>query len=172
VTDELQQLLDAYAARASASSSVKLDVLMDIERIRDQRVLQFLLSVVRDHHESDEVRIYVLKQLRLGNGLHSPDDRVVAANAIGEVLASRSSADVRVQAALALGALAQVNGVLDQLAAICSAQDESIDLRYAAFTSLERGGPTPECIAHLREIASDDTLGGSARSVLSAWHVA
>ena len=82
-----------------------------------------------------------------------------------------SSADLRLQAALALGEFAQIDGVLARLSAVCLAQDESIDLRYAAFTSLERAGPTPECIALLRQVSNDDTLGSAARSVLLAWHV-
>ena len=91
--------------------------------------------------------------------------------AIGDVLADESAADLRLQAALALGEFAQIDGVLARLNAVCLAQDESIDLRYAAFTSLERAGPTPECIALLRQVSNDDTLGSSARSVLSAWHI-
>jgi hypothetical protein len=84
-----------------------------------------------------------------------------------------SSPETRsVHAALALGRFTQIDAVLSHLNAVCLAQGESIDLRYAAFTSLERAGPTPESVALLREIASDDTLGGSARTVLSAWHVA
>jgi len=169
--DEFLGLLDAYAT-PEASPSSKLDLLMRIERVRDSRVVPFLLDVVRDQHESDQIRIYVLKQLRHGDGLLLRGDRLPVAIAIGELLDERSNADVRVQAALALGTFTDVGGVLQKLSATCVAQDESIDLRYSAFTSLERAGPTPECIAHVREIASDETLGGSARSVLSAWHVA
>jgi hypothetical protein len=76
-----------------------------------------------------------------------------------------------VEAALALGAFTQIDGVLSTLSSIAVAPKESIDLRYAAFTSLERAGPTPESIALMRQISSDETLGNSARSVLSAWHV-
>ena len=61
--------------------------------------------------------------------------------------------------------------MLPTLAAVSLAGDESIDLRYAAFTSVERAGPTPESVAILRQMAGDDTLGDAARSVLSAWHV-
>jgi hypothetical protein len=75
------------------------------------------------------------------------------------------------QAALALGEFIEIDGVLANLSAVSLAQDESIDLRYAAFTSVERAGPTAECIALLRQMSSDETLGNSARSVLSAWHI-
>jgi len=145
---------------------------MDVERLHDPRAMPFLLNVLADHDEADAVRIHVLKHLRYGVGHLKSNDHVAVARAIGEVLAGPSGADVRVHAALALGRFTQIDAVLSHLSAICLAQGESIDLRYAAFTSLERARPTPESIALLRMIASDDTLGGSARTVLSAWHVA
>jgi hypothetical protein len=169
--DELERLVDAYRARASSSVASKLDVLMSLEQIHDPRVVPFLLNVLGDRHEAEEVRIYVLKQLRNGGRLLGPADRPPVVKAIGDVLAARSNADLRIQAALALGEFTQIDGVLSRLSAVCLAQDESIDLSYAAFTSVERAGPTTECIALLRQISSDETLGRSARSVLSAWHV-
>jgi len=169
--DDFQPLATAYEARASASPSSKLDLLMDIERLHDPRVVPFLLNVLADQNEPDAVRIHVLKQLRYGVGQLISTDHMSVAMAISEVLAGPSRSEVRVHAALALGRFTHVDTALSHLGAICLVQDESIDLRYAAFTSLERAGPTPESIALLRKIASDDTLGGSARTVLSAWHV-
>jgi hypothetical protein len=169
--DELERLVEAYRVRTSSSVASKLAVLMDIEQIRDPRVVPFLLKVLGDSHETEDVRIYVLKQLRNGGGLLVPADRQPVANSIADVLADTPTEGLRLQAALALGEFTQVNGVLPRLGAVCLGQDESIDLRYAAFTSVERAGPTPECIALLRQMSSDETLGRSARSVLSAWHV-
>ncbi len=71
----------------------------------------------------------------------------------------------------ALVEFVQVDGLLANLSAVCLAHDESIDLRYAAFTSLERDGPTPACTALLQQMLSDEALGHAARSVLSACHV-
>jgi hypothetical protein len=144
---------------------------MDVERIRDRRVVSFLLQILRDSHESEEVRIYVLKHLRSGNGLLVRTDRPPVATAIGDVLTENSTPELQLQAALALGEFTDIDGVLSCLSAICLAYDESIDLRYAAFTSLERAGPTPECIALLQQLSGDESLGNSARSVLSAWHI-
>jgi hypothetical protein len=170
--DELERLVDAYGMRASSSVACKLDVLMDIQQIHDPRVVPFLLRVLGDRHEAEEVRIYVLKQLRNGGGLLVPVDRPPVARAIGGVLADKSTTDLlRLQAALALGEFTEIAGVLSRLSAVCLAQDESIDLRYAAFTSLERDGPTPECIALLRQMSNDETLGPAGRSVLAAWHI-
>jgi hypothetical protein len=169
--DELQRLADVYRLRASSSVKSKLDVLMDLERIRDPRVVPFLLGVLADATESGEVRIYVVRQLRNGGGLLVPADRPGVAQAMGNVLAGSSSEALRIQAALALADFTQIEDALSGLGAVALAEEESIDLRYAAFTSIERAGPTPEAVALVRQIARDETLGAAARSVLSAWHV-
>jgi hypothetical protein len=169
--DELQRLVDVYRTRSSASVNSRLDVLMDLERIRDPRVVPFLLEVLMDRAESEAVRIHVVKQLRSGSGLLVPADQPAVANALAEVLTDTSFGELRLEAALALSDFAQIDGVLSTLTAVALTRDESIDLRYAAFTSIEQTGPTPACVAILGQIAGDDELGEAARSVLSAWHV-
>jgi HEAT repeat protein len=169
--DELERLVDAYRMRTASSVAANLAVLMDLEQIGDPRIVPFLLKVLEDRNEPEDVRNHVLKQLRNGGGLVVPADRPQVATSIGDVLADRSTVDLRLQAAIALGEFTQIDGVLSRLNSVCLAQGESIDLRYAAFTSLERAGPTTECIALLRQMSSDETLGRSARSVLSAWHI-
>ena len=169
--DELQRLIGAYRLRSSATASSKLSVLRRIEHTRDPRVVPFLLEVLSDSGEADEVRIHLMKQLQNGNGLVLSTVRSVVAHAISIVLTEEAAEELRLEAALALGEFIQIDGVLSTLGAVALAQDESIDLRYAAFTSLERAGPTSESISLLRVIASDETFGNSARGVLSAWHV-
>jgi hypothetical protein len=169
--DELQRLINLYGTRAASSAKSKLDVLIDLERIRDPRIVPFLLQILTDPCESEEVRIHVVGQLRGGSGVLVPADRPVVAKAIGGVLADPSPANLRLQAALALGDFIQIDNVLRSLSAVSLARDESIDLRYAALDSIERAGPTPESVGVLHQIAQDETLGGAARSVLSAWHV-
>ena len=169
--DEFEPLVDAYRTRAPSSVASRLSVLMDLERSGDPRVVSFLLSVLADPHETEKVRIYVLKQLRNARGLVAPADRLGAAIAACDALVASSDADLGIQAALTLGDFTDIGVVLSRLTAICLAEHESIDLRYAAFTSLERAGPTRECIALLRQITADETLGLLAQSVLSAWHI-
>jgi hypothetical protein len=84
--DELERLVDAYQVRASATVRSKLSVLMHLKRIRDPRVVPFLLKVLEDAGEVEQVRIYVLKQLRNGDGLLVPADRGPVAKAIADVL--------------------------------------------------------------------------------------
>ena len=108
---------------------------------------------------------------RNGDGLVAPVERPQVAKAIGDVSADNSTTELRVEAALALGLFTEIDRVLTALSILALAQEESIDLRYAAFTSLERAGPAPESISLMRQISGDETLGNSARSVLSAWFV-
>ena len=169
--DELERLAGAYRVRPTASVASKLDVLMKLQSVRDPRVVPFLLTVLGDRDEPDHVRAYVLKQLRTEDGLLIATDRVPAARAIERALAGDSSPELRLEAALALGEFIEIDGVVEQLNGICLARDESIDLRYGAFTSLQRAGPTPECVALLRRLASDESLGQAALTVLAAWRV-
>ena len=171
VMNELQRLIAAYRLLSPSAASSRLGVLRRIEHIRDPRVVPFLLEVLSDTGEVGEVRIHVMRQLRNGNGLVLSTERSSVAHAISIVLTDEAGEQLRLEAALALGEFIQIDGVLSTLGAVALAQDESIDLRYAAFTSLERAGPTSESISLLHVIASDETFGGSARGVLSAWHV-
>ena len=169
--DELQRLVDVYRTRAASSARSKLDVLIDLERVRDPRVVPFLLQVLTDKGESEDVRIHVVKQLRNGTGVLVPADRPNVARTLAQLLADTSTQELRLQVSLALGDFTDVDGVLPALSALSLSRAESIDLRYAAFTSVERAGPTPEAVTVLRQVARDETLGDAARSVLSAWRI-
>src|SRR5262249_1447022 len=142
-----------------------------ISRLREANVVPFLLTVVADRCENEQVRIFVLRHLRNGGGPLRPDDRKPVAKALADLLDDGATVDLRLQAAVARGEFARIDGVVPRLAAVCLAQNESLDLRYAAFTSLERAGPTAESIALLEQLATDETLGHTARNLLSLWHV-
>jgi hypothetical protein len=169
--DELDRLVNEYRVQASSSVKSRLAVLLDIERIRDARVVPFLLDVLRDQHESVDVRMYAVKRLRNRNVFIAEPDRPLVAEAVGDVLSGDSNVQLQLQAALTLGDFTDLDGVLSRLSAISLAAEQLIDLRYAAFTSMERAGPTRECVVLMRQIAGDETLGAAARSILSAWHV-
>ena len=163
--------MDAYAMRASSSVRSRLDILKAVEQFRDHRVTPFLLKVLEDPDEAEDVRVLALQQLRCGVEQLNPLEKVQVANALGNAMVEPSSPRLQVQAALALGEFTEVEGVLRRLNAVCLVQNASIDLRYAAFTSLERAGPTPESVGLVRQMTGDEMPGRSARGVLSAWHV-
>jgi hypothetical protein len=167
--DEVEQLIAAFTARARSAAASKLDVLIDLERLDDPRIVPFLLLVLTDREEPTEVRIHVVKRLR--NGLLPAETRGRVAHAIIQILEDRSNPDLRLQAALALAEFTDVEGVAHMLGSLALDVTEPLDLRYSAFTSLERAGPTAECVAILRRLVADETLGRSARSLLSMWQL-
>jgi hypothetical protein len=163
--DEVERLIQAFSKGGGmCSTALKLDLLMDLERLRDRRVVSFLLQVLRETAESSEVRMHVLRRLR--NGPLTVEERSSAAHAMGELMLDGSSIDLQLQAALALGAFADIPGVPTVLGSLALDPAELLDLRYSAFTSLERAGPTPECINLLRQLSEDELLGRSAQSAL------
>ena len=170
IMDDLDRLIQAFSARGAVNSpAAKLDVLMDLERLRDGRVVSFLLQVLGDPREPSEVRMHVLKRLR--NGPLTADERCTVAGALGELMVRGSSIDLRLQAALALGEFTDISGVPTALGSLALESQELVDLRYSAFTSLERAGPTPECLRLLRQLSHDEILGRSARSALARWNL-
>ncbi len=170
IMDDVERRIQAFSARGAMSSpAAKLDVLMDLERLRDGRVVSFLLVVLGDPDEPAEVRMHVLKRLR--NGPLTLAERSSAAAALSELMLHGCSLDLRLQAALALAEFTDIGGVLSALGSLALEPHELLDLRYSAFTSLERAGPTPECVDLLRQLSNDEMLGRSAHSALARWHL-
>jgi hypothetical protein len=159
--------MEAFLDLGAASPMTKLDRLMDLERLDDPRIVPFLVGVLADETQPMEVRIHLIRRLR--NGRLTPDERLLVASLLCRLLQRDGQPNLRLQTALALGEFTDIEGVLAALGTLALAADEPIDLRYSAFTSMQRVGPTPECIALLQELSLDATLGLAAENVLTAW---
>jgi hypothetical protein len=167
--DEVARLIELFEARANGPAVARLEVLVDIRPHRDPRIVPFLLEVLLDGDDSTEVRLDVVKQLR--KHPRAPDECVPVARAIAKVLAEAGDARLRLQAALALACFADVDGISAELGGVALDPSEPPDLRFAAFTSLEHAGATPECVSLLRSLTSDETLGRAASALLATWRV-
>jgi HEAT repeat protein len=166
--DEVERLIEAFGSRGKRDQATwKLDVLMDLGRLDDHRVVAFLQAVLTDCAEPSGVRIDALKRLREAS--LAPEERVKVAEASLRVLCKHSDSGLRLLAALVLGDFTDVRGVLDALGELAGDPDEPLELRYNAFTSVQRAGPTAECLALLRALSSDETLGQSSRGVIVSW---
>jgi hypothetical protein len=158
--DNVQRLIDAFGAAATHSAVAwKLDVLLDLTREPDPRVVPFLITVVAD----------ALQRLR--NGRLKPGERARVAAMLVQLLSEGSNTDLCLQSALALGEFVDIPEVVGILGRVVLQPAESFDLRYAAFTSIQRAGPTPEAQHMLRRLTDDDVLGPSAASVLNSWRI-
>src|SRR5258707_9669874 len=138
--DDVERLIEAFRVRSTWSVLSKLDALLDLEQLDDPRIVPFLLYVLADQREPTEVRIHVLKRLR--NGGLQAEERQSVAEAVLMVLSDRSSPDLRLQAVLALAEFTNIDGVPATLGSLALDAGETIDVRYSAFTSLQRAGPT------------------------------
>ena len=169
--DEVDTLIRAFGSRGKRNQSLwKLDVLLDLGRRGDPRVVQFLAGVVTDTGEPLDVRSEALSCLR--ESAQRPSDRVLAASAALSALAPGSDSRLRLRAAIVLGDFVGVDGVLSALGVLAAAEHEPTELRYNAYTSLQRAGPTAACVAILRSLSADEAFGQSARALLASWGAA
>ena len=164
----IDELLEAFHSAASLSSSVsRLDLLMDLVATGDPRVPSILLHVMTDSNEPRAARIAALKQMRNGHGTSAARPRIAAA--IAALLSDAADPQVSLQAALALRDFTDVEGVVVALGRIALGVDYSPELRYAAFTALERAEQNPGYPTLLRQLADDTLLGRVASSALRLW---
>ena len=167
--DEVERLMQQFATRAGGPVLARLDILLDLRRHDDPRIIEFLVRVLRDSDEAREVQIAVLKQLRTiplaGN------DRSAVAHALARVVVDGDDAGLRLQAATALGCFADVEGIPAVLAGVALDPSQSLDLRFSALTSLERAGSSPETVSLVRRLTSDEILGRAAGALLTTWRV-
>jgi hypothetical protein len=166
--DPVDLALAEFQTRRDSSAPSKIDALLEVEHLSDARVVPLLIQVARDSDELPDVRVHVVRVLR--NRHPETGERSSVAHAIGHVLSDGSTLALRAQAALAMAEFTDVEGVIRMLGTVALDVTEPLDLRYSAFTSLERAGPQPECIVTLRQLAADETLGRSARRLLSTWN--
>jgi hypothetical protein len=76
-----------------------------------------------------------------------------------------------VQAVLPLAEFTDIRGIPTVLGHLALDPDEPIGVRFSAFTSLQRAGPTTECVSVLRQLLLDEAFDRSARRVLSLWRL-
>jgi hypothetical protein len=139
---------------------------MDFQRLSD---VPYLLQILADSGQPAAVRIRVLRRLRDGPG--TAEDRSIVAGALRQLMSTGSDPDLRLQAVVALGEFTHITGVLRDLGSLAMEPEELIELRYSAFTSLQRAGPTPECINLLHQLSDDEILGRCARGALVRWRL-
>lgn len=166
--DQVAALIAAFEGQGSPGHAAwKLDLLLDLGQYDDVRVLALYARVAADPVQPVAVRSDALRRLREAPGDLSSEADVVEVCAA--VLRERAPLPLRLHAALALGDFARASAAQAALGAVAANATEPLELRYTAFTSLQRAGPQPAVIALLQALAADDVLGSSARAVLTSW---
>ena len=154
--DDVERLIEAFGALGKRDHSArKLDLLMDLGRLDDPRLVSFLDEVAVDGAPPADVPDRRAAQAAGGDGSHP------ARHGPGRAAGADDRPDgaLRLHAALVLGDFVDVPGVVEGLGALATSPDEPIELRYNAFTSLQRAGPTQACVALMRALCADEILG-------------
>ena len=73
--DHVMQFIEAYGSPAASSADTRLDLLIDLERLRDPRILPFLLNIVVNSRESPRCVAMWSNSCALG-GRRGPTDHV------------------------------------------------------------------------------------------------
>jgi hypothetical protein len=137
------------------------------EHMADPRVLSLFVAMIADPMTYDLARIECIKILHLW-----PPDSAAGRQEVGRTVAAvlRDDDDelVRQYAAMSLGPYAADAVVLAALADAVR-DDDDIDIRYNALTSIEEAGPNDRCIELLRQLADDPKLGTAATRRLGEW---
>jgi hypothetical protein len=125
------------------------------------------VQLLLDARQPREVRADALRRLR---GLHeSPPDQMAAKDAMLSVACTDLDPQLRLQATASIGDFVHDAQVSAALGRIVADLGESLEQRYFALTSLERGGPTPSSMALLASVVGDEELGKTVAAILSRW---
>jgi hypothetical protein len=164
-------LIQAFRAVKPVHDSIsKLDVLMDFERLDDPRSFSFLIGVLRDPTEPEDVRFEVLTRLS-DAGLAIRRRRRVGRAIRQLLLRETRSTRLRLQAAMAAAKFTDADGMVDALRTVLLDVDAPCELRYYAFTSLHAAGPRAETFELLNQLRTDESLGRCAQGLLVEWGV-
>ena len=166
--DEIEGLIHQFSD-PEVEPAWRLDALLDLQHREDPRITLAVLRVVSDAAQPVSVRLGGIRALR--GRLRTTPHRVEIAQVLTRIVsdATASDSELRLEATVALGDCIDIPGVMAELCAVCAEPGELFDVRYAAFLSLQRGGPTPEAIDALTRLSSDETWGLSAQGILIRW---
>ncbi len=151
-----------------AGGDDKFKLITDLEdHTSDPRVVALYLSVIADPAEYDLARIEAIKILCLW-----PPDDAADRQRVGRTIAQTLWPDedylVRQYAAMSLGPYAEDDEVFEALTNVLI-QDDDIDVRHNALSSVEDSGPDDRTTALLRRLTDDPELGSAATRTLDDW---
>ena len=131
--------------------------------------LRFLQSVLSDENANDLVRIEAMKAAAEARTEMSDQEKLLFGSLL--ITLSKKSADylTRLWAVRQMQWFVDVSVVLNQAVRILVDESAAIDIRIAALSSIERGGPNPSSISLLKSFAPGSELGGYASRVLEDW---
>jgi HEAT repeat protein len=139
--DKVSKLINSFREEntnqlENVDSSLKTNIIAQLEDIEDERILPFFLDVLLDQQEYDLAKIEVLEVLKLKDCQNQAEYQKIG-KIIRQVLTNDFDNNVRIYAAMAISNYIETEGVIDDLSNIILNENEDIDLRWNALTALE-----------------------------------
>jgi hypothetical protein len=135
--DQVAELVERCQAE---DEGAQVDLIVELEdHVADPRVLDLFVSIIADADAYDLSRIECVKILRLCPP-EGPADRVRVGHVIAAALRDEDDL-VRQYAAMSLGPYAGDPVVLDALATALAPDEEDVDVRHSALSSVKEAGP-------------------------------
>lgn len=168
VADQLIAKYKAAKLNEKGESDEKIDVIIELEDLKSEKVIPFFLNVLLNEEEYDLARIEILKILKLRDS-QDPQEHNRIGRAILQVLTKSSDLLVRNYAAMALSKYLDVEGANAEAGNLLLNSQTNIDLRHNLLSAFERFGPTEPGREVLLKLLQDEDLRQSAARVLGEW---
>lgn len=173
--DEVGHLISTFKEENTKSLdnvdfSRKVRIIMELEGVDDDRVLPFFLETVMNEDEYDLARIEILKILEIRES-NDKDEHQKIGHIVKNILMNDPDDDVRNYAAMTVSNFMDVEGVIEQIVKIIFNVEEDINLRWNAFTAVEKMGPTQQSLEILQKCLSEDEFKKSVLLILNRWNI-
>ncbi|HEX6352001.1 HEAT repeat domain-containing protein [Actinophytocola sp.] len=164
----MDQVAELVERCRTEDEDAQVDLIVELEdHVADPRVLDLLVSIIADAGAYDLSRIECVKILRLWPP-EQPADRVRVGHVIAAALRDEDDL-VRQYAAMALGPYADDPIVLDALTTALAPDEDDVNVRHNALSSVMEAGRGEHTITLLRQLADDPELGTAATRTLREW---
>ena len=167
--DRIEELIANYRnedtlALPRPDASRKPRIIEELGSDDDPRALKLIVQAASDEAEFDLARIAAFRVLELRRPT-APEERQEIAEVIARVVKNDSDNDVRNYAAIAAAYYTTVDDVAEQIIRILLDDGENSDLRWNAFTAVEKMGSTAKALDAMRAIREVPEFQHARRSV-------
>lgn len=170
--EQVQQLIAAFHNQQQNKKNEypgKMTIIRSLEERDTPEVLTFFLQTVANPQEYDLARMEILKILRLYKS--DEQQRQNIAQVLVTIVKEDQDDLVRSYAIMALRNYTGIEQVDDVVERVVTDEDEDEDLRFNAFSVLERIGPNERTRRLLQDLAEDEVLGSAVKRVRKTWNV-
>jgi tetratricopeptide (TPR) repeat protein len=170
---EILKLISDYSSVLPDSKGEnfgKTNVIEKFGEFDDERILQFVLTILVDESEYDLARVDIAKILEYRAAKNEKEKQEIAKSLILVLKNTEDDYLVRQYAAMAISPYSDVEGIFELATQIILNPDEDINVRYNVLDVFERDGPTEKTLKIFRELLKDEEFQKTASRILKEWN--